>query len=102
MCAIVQIHTKLSQTEFVGVARRNSAPAVDLVIVLAHIDIKMPQAFVRCVRGGGRVRTISHGKNAYQYVCYRGGRSYAGEVHHKKEKGQDHHKTEHRAGKNRN
>lgn len=43
----------------------------------------MPAAFNACVKGGGRVRTISRG-NSYIHVCFSGGKSYAGEVHHKK------------------
>jgi len=44
----------------------------------------MPKAFEACVAGGGRVRTIKHGKNKYQHICYKDGKSYAGEVKTKK------------------
>lgn len=46
----------------------------------------MPADFDNCVSGGGRVRTDSHG-GTYRYFCYKGGKSYAGHVHHKKSKG---------------
>ena len=44
----------------------------------------MPAAFERCVRTGGRVRrkTLSGGR--YINICYKGGKSYPGEVHKKK------------------
>jgi len=44
----------------------------------------MPEDFERCVRQGGRVRrkTLSGGR--YINICYKGGKSYAGEVHHAK------------------
>jgi len=49
----------------------------------------MPKKFDRCVRGGGRVRTIKpKGKKSstYLHVCYPkgGGPPVAGEVKHKK------------------
>jgi len=47
----------------------------------------MPKAFEKCKNDGGRVRTIKHGKNKYQHICYIGGKSYAGEVKTKKTKG---------------
>jgi len=46
----------------------------------------MPKAFERCVKNGGRVRTIKHGKNKYQHICYINGESYEGEVKTKKKK----------------
>ena len=45
----------------------------------------MPKAFENCVARGGRVRTIVPKKGTYIKVCYLNGKSYAGEVHHKKE-----------------
>jgi hypothetical protein len=50
----------------------------------------MPAAFSACVRAGGRVRTISHGKE-YFHVCFKPGpgghsKSVRGEMHHKKSK----------------
>lgn len=48
------------------------------------------EAFMKCVKGGGRVRRVSgdkeHGLNPDQYVnyCFKGGKSYRGEVHTKK------------------
>lgn len=46
----------------------------------------MPKAFTKCVRNGGRVRTVSRGKNKYQHVCFKNGKSTAGEVKTKKRK----------------
>jgi len=49
-----------------------------------------PEAFEECVRKGGRVRTVSaskqHGLKKGQYVhyCFLKGKSYRGEVKHKK------------------
>lgn len=47
----------------------------------------MPKAFDDCVKNGGRVRTIKHGKDKYQHICFINGKSYAGEVKTKKKKG---------------
>jgi hypothetical protein len=44
----------------------------------------MPADFERCVRNGGRVRTIKHGKDKYQHICYDKEGSHAGEVKTKK------------------
>jgi len=44
----------------------------------------MPAGFDRCVKNGGRVRTIKRGKDKYQHICYLHGSSYAGEVKTKK------------------
>lgn len=41
----------------------------------------MPAAFDKCVKGGGRVRTKKLGGGKYMYICYKNGKSYAGEVH---------------------
>lgn len=46
----------------------------------------MPAAFDQCVKNGGRVRTMKRNKGSYQHVCFKGGKSYAGEVKHKKGK----------------
>lgn len=43
----------------------------------------MPRAFKKCVREGGRVRTLKpKGRKSKKYmpVCFKGGKSYAGEV----------------------
>ena len=40
----------------------------------------MPKAFRKCVRRGGRVRTIKPKAGKYMHICYVGGKSYAGEV----------------------
>jgi len=44
----------------------------------------MPEDFLKCVKNKGRVRTISLPNNRYMAVCFIGGRSYHGEVHHNK------------------
>ncbi|HKB54564.1 MAG TPA: hypothetical protein VKD22_11230 [Ramlibacter sp.] len=46
----------------------------------------MPKAFDACVRGGGRVRTITPKSGVYLYVCWLNGKSYRGELHHKKKR----------------
>ena len=51
----------------------------------------MPAKFNKCVRGGGRVRTIKpkgQGSRTYVKVCYPrgGGKSVSGHVHHRKRK----------------
>jgi len=40
----------------------------------------MPKAFKECVRKGGRVRTIKPNERTYMRVCFKGGKSYAGET----------------------
>jgi hypothetical protein len=40
----------------------------------------MPEAFETCVKSGGRVRTKRLGKGKYMHICFKGGKSYAGEV----------------------
>ena len=40
----------------------------------------MPLAFEICVKHGGRVRTKELGKNKYMHICFKDGKSYAGEV----------------------
>ena len=45
----------------------------------------MPKAFTRCVKSGGRVRTIKPKPGRHMRVCFKGGKSYAGHV--KKTKG---------------
>lgn len=46
----------------------------------------MPEAFLKCVREGGKVitKTLKGGK--YLHICYKNGKSYAGEVKVKKGK----------------
>ena len=44
----------------------------------------MPKAFEECVKSGGRVRTMNLKGGRYMYVCFKDGKSYAGEVHTKK------------------
>jgi len=48
--------------------------------------IDMPKAFDACVRGGGRVRTITPKSGVYLYVCWLNGKSYRGELHHKRKR----------------
>ena len=46
----------------------------------------MPKGFTSCVSRGGRVRTIKLSKQRYMRICFIGGKSFEGEVKHKKEK----------------
>jgi hypothetical protein len=46
----------------------------------------VPAAFNKCVSGGGRVRTKKVSGNRYIHLCFKGGKSYAGEVKRKKGK----------------
>jgi len=46
----------------------------------------MPKAFEKCVREGGRVRTIKTSKDKYRHICFRDGKSYAGHSKTKKKK----------------
>jgi hypothetical protein len=46
----------------------------------------MPEAFTKCVKSGGRVRTKSLSKGRYMHICFKGGKSYAGEVKTKAKK----------------
>lgn len=46
----------------------------------------MPEGFDKCVKKGGRVRTITLSGNRYMHVCYLGGKSYHGEVKTKQAK----------------
>ena len=46
----------------------------------------MPAAFDKCVSSGGRVRTKTLSKGRYLHLCFKGGKSYAGEVKVKKRK----------------
>lgn len=40
----------------------------------------MPEAFEKCIKAGGRVRTKSLGKGKYMHICFLNGKSFAGEV----------------------
>lgn len=40
----------------------------------------MPEAFEKCQRAGGKIRTKSLKGNKYLHICYKDGKSYAGEV----------------------
>jgi len=40
----------------------------------------MPQAFETCVAQGGRVRTKKLNSKQYLHICFKNGKSYAGEV----------------------
>lgn len=45
----------------------------------------MPADFDKCVKEGGRVRTLKVGKDRYMHICYdKAGKSHAGEVKTKK------------------
>lgn len=43
-----------------------------------------PQAFENCVKNGGRVRTKTLSGGRYQRICFKDGKSYAGEIKTKK------------------
>jgi hypothetical protein len=40
----------------------------------------MPAAFEACVKNGGRVRTKRLSEGKYMHICFKDGKSYAGEV----------------------
>ena len=40
----------------------------------------MPIGFEKCVRDGGRVRTVKPNPSEYLHICYKDGKSYSGEV----------------------
>ncbi len=44
----------------------------------------MPEAFMNCVRGGGRVRTKKLSGERFQHFCFKDGKAFAGEVKSKK------------------
>ena len=44
----------------------------------------MPQAFDDCVKSGGRVRTKTLPNGKYMRMCFKDGKSYAGELKQKK------------------
>lgn len=46
----------------------------------------MPAAFDACVAAGGKVRTKQIGKKKYMRICFKGGKSYQGEVKTRKKK----------------
>ena len=46
----------------------------------------MPSDFDKCVREGGRVRTKTLTGGRYLHICFKDGKSYAGEIKHKGEK----------------
>ena len=48
----------------------------------------MPAGFEKCVKEGGRVRTIKLKGGRYMRICYLNGKSHAGEVRKAKEKKQ--------------
>jgi len=46
----------------------------------------MPKEFDDCVKAGGKVRTKTLSGGKYIHICYKDGKSHAGEVKTKKEK----------------
>lgn len=44
----------------------------------------MPAAFNKCRSGGGRIRTKKLKGGKYIHICFKGSKSYAGEVKRKK------------------
>jgi len=51
----------------------------------------VPKEFEDCVKNGGKVRTIivNKKKGLYMHICYKGGKSYPGEVLQKKSEASD-------------
>ena len=47
----------------------------------------MPAAFDRCVKRGGRVRTLKLKGGRYRRICYLGGKAFLGHVATKKNSG---------------
>jgi|TARA_R100000501_G_C2623350_1_gene116490 hypothetical protein len=52
----------------------------------------MPEAFEKCIRNGGKVRTVSGpskqhhlSKGQYKHICFIDGEMHSGEVKHKKQ-----------------
>lgn len=46
----------------------------------------MPEAFNKCVKNGGKVRTKKLSKGRYMHICILGGKTTAGEIRQKKAK----------------
>jgi len=46
----------------------------------------MPAAFMKCARSGGRVRTKAVSGKRYIKLCFKSGKSYAGETKKRKAK----------------
>jgi effector-binding domain-containing protein len=44
----------------------------------------MPAQFDSCVKNGGRVRTKTLKNGKYMHICFKGGKSFVGEVKSKK------------------
>jgi len=44
----------------------------------------MPADFERCRREGGRIKTKKLSGGRYMHICFKDGKSYAGEVKHYK------------------
>lgn len=47
----------------------------------------MPKAFMECAKKGGRVRTKKLKGDKYMHMCFKDGKSYAGEVKTSKSRG---------------
>jgi len=43
----------------------------------------MPQAFLDCVRNGGKVRTVKLPNDRYYHICILNKKIYKGEIKHK-------------------
>ena len=44
----------------------------------------MPAGFEKCQKEGGRIRTKTLSDGRYMHICFKDGKSYAGEVKKKK------------------
>jgi len=47
----------------------------------------MPEDFLRCIREKGKVRTKTLSGGKYIRICFKGGKSYSGEVQQKTSNG---------------
>lgn len=50
------------------------------ILARDFLELSMPEAFDKCVRDGGRVRTRKLKGGKYIHICFLKGKSYAGEV----------------------
>lgn len=46
----------------------------------------MPEAFLKCIKDGGKVFTINIGKDKYRHGCSLHGKTYYGEIKKEKKK----------------
>ena len=46
----------------------------------------MPKEFTACQKSGGKIKTVVPKKGRFIHICFRGGKSFTGEVKHTKGK----------------